>query len=132
MILEDFLPKGIIQRLADSTVTKRYVEVGGAFGDAVSYTYLGECVGFKSMLEKWAFWEREYARRGYRTVSVDDLIGFGGYGARIDHLLGKREKNPSLHAEIYRKEYLGKTEPVIDLTKGEPQMAIYQLPTTKN
>ena len=64
--------------LSDRTVEARYVRAGGRFGDAVSYVYMGECIGFKRMLHAWARWEKEYARRGYRTLSLDTFEEYGG------------------------------------------------------
>jgi len=130
-LLKRILPMGLVE--------KRYVDAGAGFGGAVSYLYMGECIGFKSMLNRWAGWEQEYALRGYRTVSLDDFVKLGGYGKNIDTLLGiKRDENeePVLHAQIYRKEFLGKVEPVIDIEKmmsdGQPQVGTYQLPSTKS
>lgn len=124
--------------MSDKSVEKKYVQTGSAFGDAVSYIYMGECVGFESMLNSWADWEKEYVRRGYRTVSLDDFIELGGYGKNIDNLLRqKRNANeePILHAEIYRENYFGKIQPVVNLEKmmkdEKPQFGNYTLPSTK-
>lgn len=122
--------------LTDNFVQKRYVNAGSNFGDAVSYSYMGECVDFEFLLNKWAEWEKEYSRRGYRTVSIDDFVQLGGYGESINHLLRKKreqDEEPVIHAEIYRQIYLGKIKPVInieELTK-EPQIREYILPSTK-
>ncbi|MDP3963343.1 MAG: hypothetical protein Q8Q39_02495 [bacterium] len=126
--------------LSDATIQKRYVRVGGAFGGAVSYSYMGECVGFKRMLNRWARWEAEYIRRGYRAISLDDFIDYGGYGKELGELAGARRskgEEPVLHAEIYRREFLGKIEPTIDLANlmqpdAKPQSGTYVLPSTKD
>jgi len=125
--------------MSTKAVEKRYMSAGAKFGDAVSYIYMGECEGFESTLKTWGNWEQEYAFRGYRTVSLDDFIEFGGYGRSIDHLLGqKREENESaiFHAKIYSDNYLGKVEPTIELEKflvdENPQLGTYTLPSTKN
>ncbi len=57
--------------LTDDEVQKIYKRTGEIFGCAVSYLYMGEAVGFENMLNTWAFWEREYARRGFVTLSVN-------------------------------------------------------------
>lgn len=36
--------------LSDTQVERRYVGAGGIFGDAVSYIYMGECIGFAKLL----------------------------------------------------------------------------------
>lgn len=108
--------------MTDKQVEKRYTEAGRIFGDAVSYIYMGECVGFDGLLSKWAKWEVEYAKRGYRTLPVDDF-----YGMSLEDLGVKRAKGeePILHAEIYRVVYLGKIPPAINLQElmkpGEPR-----------
>ena len=124
--------------LSDGGVQKRYVRAGAAFGDAISYAYLGGIVGFQEMLDSWEAWEKEYSERGYRTISLDVFVDFGGYGVKIDHLLGqKREENevPKLHAEIYNKKYPEEPTPVIDLEKmmedGAPQCSSFEMPSTE-
>lgn len=122
---------------SDKKIEKKYVQAGTQFGYAVSYIYMGECVGFESMLNKWGDYEQEYAERGYRTISLDKFVELGGYGKNIDKLIGKkRRKNekPIFHAEIYKEKYLGKVTPVISLEKmmqdKKPQFGNYILPST--
>jgi hypothetical protein len=123
--------------MSDKQVEKKYVREGAQFGSAVSYIYMGECIGFKSMLNRWAKWEQEYSLRGYRTVSLDDFVDLGGYGKPVDQFLGvRRQENeePILHAQVYKNEFLGKIEPVIDVQKmmsdGQPQVGSYGLTST--
>lgn len=130
--------KFIRRLLSNSSVESRYICAGAAFGDAVSYLYLGECVGFDFLLDKWANWEEEYARRGFRTVSLDRFVELGGYGRSIEDVIGKKlEKNekPVYYAEIYKKDLLGKFAPLRDLQKiikeGGMKSGKYMLPSTK-
>lgn len=132
--------------LSDKNVEKRYVRAGGEFGQAVSYLYMGECIGFKNLLSKWQKWEAEYARRGYRTLPIDDFIEYGGYGKPLEGLGVKRNENEKIvsHAQIYRRLYLGRIQPAIDFEKmarplepGETpasriQMGTYIVPSTKD
>lgn len=123
--------------LPDALVEKKYTQAGAIFGAAVSYIYMGECIGFKRFLRKWARWEAEYSRRGYRTLSIDSFINYGGYCEPLEGLMVKRHTNEQiiLHAELYKKEYLGKVKPVISLKRGmdgETQAGTYSLPSTKN
>ncbi len=132
--------KFLRQFMNDQKVEKKYVLAGAQFGDAVSYIYMGECIGFESMLNRWSDWEKEYINRGYRTVALDDFIELGGYGKNIDHLLRqKRDENevPIYHAQIYRDIYLGKISPIVDLNvilngNGDVQIGICVIPSTKN
>ena len=131
--------------MTDKQVEKRYAEAGRVFGDAVSYIYMGECVGFDGLLAKWEKWEAEYAKRGYRTFPVDDFVAYGGYGTPLKDLGAKRTEGeePVFHAKIYREVYLGKIQPAINLSElmrpteqNEPpesraQVGTYFVPSTK-
>lgn len=125
--------------MSDKKVEKKYVIAGAEFGEAVSFIYMGECVGFESMLNKWAEWEEMYVNRGYRTISLDDFVKLGGYEESIDHLLGQKlekDEKPIFHALIYKAKYLGKISPAFDWNKmmqdKKPQFGNYKLPSTKN
>lgn len=93
--------------MSDRRVERYYRQAGEDFGDAVSYLYMGCCVGFDSLLRRWERWEQEYSNRGYRTVSLDDFLASGGYGTDISALFGvKRDVGevPVLYAQRYRCE----------------------------
>lgn len=133
-----WLERWWISRMADGKVAERYRRAGAVFGDAVSYLYMGECIGFKDRLDDWALWEKEYARRGYATFSIDAFVELGGYGRSIEGF-GRRLKDGEvavLHAEIYREKFLGQVEPVISfevmLKDGRPQFGKWSVPSTKN
>jgi len=123
---------------SDSTIQKRYIQAGASFGDAVSYLFMGECRGFEELFNYWADLEQKYADRGYRTISLDRFIELGGYGNPIGEVIGKkREKGeePIFHAQIYKKEFLGKIKPAVDLNQmmkgGKAQYGEYVLPSTE-
>jgi len=124
---------------SDQRVTRYYIDSGGQFGDAVSYVgSMGECIGFKRLLDQFEDWELEYADRGYRTVSLDRFVDLGGYGKSIDDVIGlKREgnENPIFHAKLYREHFLGKIAPGIDFEKmmqtGKAQSGQYVIPSTE-
>ncbi len=115
-----------------------YVMAGGEFGSAVSYIYLGECVGFTELLEHWETTERAYAEMGFRTLSIDDFRGFGGYGIDIDPLLRvprKKGEEPVYHAAYYRDHFLGKvsmSEAVTRAFQGEASVGTYEVPSTEH
>lgn len=131
------LRRFIASKLSDRKVQHFYLNAGLDFGDAVSYVgSIGECFGFKRLLNRYGDWEYEYACRGFRTISLDDFIEPGD---NVEQLIGiKREENepPIYHAEIYRERYLGKIAPVINIQKlledGNPQTGTYIQPTTKS
>ena len=95
-----------LKSLSDKEVEANYVEAGSDFGDAVSYGYLGECLGFDGMFLSWARWELEYSKRGYRTLSLDDFIDHGGYGKPLEGLDKKRELDEQiiLYAVLYQQK----------------------------
>ena len=131
--------------MTDKWIEKHYAKAGRIFGDAVSYIYMGECVGFDSMLAKWEKLEAEYAKRGYRTLPVDDFVAYGGYGTPLKNLGVRRaeDEKPVFHAKIYREVYLGKIRPAVNLSElmrpAEPnessesraQVGTYFVPSTK-
>lgn len=135
-----FIPKRSVSSMTDQAVTERYTEAGGEFGGAVSYLYMGECIGFEELFNVWALWELEYAKRGYRTLSIDDFVGYGGYGKDISPQLSVRRTAGEpfiLHAEMYRQRYLGKIAPIVDMAAllkpgAQPQCGLYELPSTKD
>ena len=118
----------------NKSVEEKYVTAGRFFGFCVSYIYMGEPIGFKKFLAEWEKWEAEYARRGYRTISLDQFIELGGYGEPLKGLGQKREKGekPIFHSKIYRYRYLGRIKPIINATLGKVQVAEYVLPTTED
>lgn len=108
---------------------KKYIRAGGTFGYIVSQIHiLGECVNFEDFLKKWEILEERYAKKGYRTISLDRFIEHGGWNRPIDEIIGKKRDSGEeaiLHAKIYREKYLGKLKPVINIEKmlqdGQPQ-----------
>ena len=122
---------------SDSFILKRYKKAGLAFGDMVSYLYMGECVGFPEALKRLKKWEAECARRGYRTISIDSFVESGGYGNPLEGLGARRAEgeDPIFHAQVYEDRFYGKVEPQVDLQKllndGVSQSGTYELPSTE-
>ncbi|MGL5830922.1 MAG: hypothetical protein ACRCZE_02115 [Candidatus Altimarinota bacterium] len=92
------------------------------------------------MVECWAEWEFEYvAKRGYRSISLDDFINAGGYGVSLkDKLRIKRQpdEKPIPHSLYYMQGYPRPPKPVVDLQTllqpgAKPQMGTYSLPSTE-
>ncbi|MDQ5883587.1 MAG: hypothetical protein QG654_501 [Patescibacteria group bacterium] len=123
--------------LTDEQVANRYKKAGLVFGDAVSRLYFGECIGFEKMLGRWGKWEAEYAKRGYKTFSLDQFVHASCGNEEVLHpryILSKDEP-PVLHSQIYREKYLGKVKPTIDISRlmeGEVQSGSFKLPTTES
>ena len=92
--------------LSDKQVEGRYVDWGKLFGEAVSYLHVGECHGFECMLAMWEKWEAEYARRGYKTLPLDDFILAGGYSKPLNNIGVKRDKDEKaiFYSRYYRDD----------------------------
>lgn len=123
--------------ITDEEIVMAYLLNGAMFGDAVSYIYMGECIGFEDLLTKWETCEVAYANLGFRTLSLDDFVDHGGYGKDIEPLLRvprKEGEAPVFHARYYREHFLGKSVPAIDFNKmfedGQPQFGNYARPST--
>ncbi len=105
--------KYLVSLLPDNLVIERYCEVGSIYGDLESYSYIGEIPGLQNWLAKWVFWEEEIVRRGYRAISLDNFILYGGgYVENLPNvqlrLLGEE---PKYHARIRQEQLaLGKPE----------------------
>lgn len=105
-------------------IVEQYVRSGAVFGEALSYLYMGECVGFHSMKERWAKLERSYAELGYRTIPLEDFLEYGGYGKAIDHLVRVKRtegEEPTLHAITFQQRYAQGILPELDVPhQGTP------------
>ena len=96
--------------LPDKMVELAYRKNGLRLGAMLSYLSHGKPVGFGWILRKTAFWEKEYARRGYRTlpiVSFDSFEDAGGWGKPLPPLGTKREsqEKAKLPANDFFKNY---------------------------
>ena len=93
-------------RPSDEKLQRQYVEAGAAYGDAVSYSGMGSVVGIKETRLKYEKLEQEYAARGYRTVTLRRFIDHGGYGEKIDDVLGVKrdsDEEPIFHADLSKE-----------------------------
>ncbi len=91
--------------LSTSAVEKKYLEAGRVFGDNLSYIFLGKCVEFEKNLDKLISWELEYAKRGFKTIPLNEFVEFGGYGKDIKNSLGKKRdagEKPLYPAQNYK------------------------------
>tara|TARA_Y100000310_G_C20658232_1_gene803173 strand:+ start:966 stop:1283 length:318 start_codon:yes stop_codon:yes gene_type:complete len=98
---------------------------------------VGECCDFKKRLRRWESWEKEYSRRGFRTVSLDKFLDSKDRSALDKFVNIKRleKESPISHAGLYREHYLGKVHPVIDfsdvMNKGVAMGGTIYLPSTE-
>jgi hypothetical protein len=93
---------------AKEKIAQDYHDASARIGDALSYSYMGKPIGFEKMLAKWEKTEKIYADAGFRTISLDRWINYGGWGKTIEDVwMKEREENEEaiLHSEIYQKVY---------------------------
>lgn len=69
----------------------QYVSAGLRWGDAESYSFMGECVGYNSICNRLKYWESEYEKLGYVPVSLDRWVESGGYGREYESQLKIRK-----------------------------------------
>ncbi len=84
---------------------------------------MGEVVGFRENLSSWGLWEEEYARRGFKTINLDDFENANYDMARIKHLLGikrQEKEEPVFHAKNFGKprDLESAMERAVDPTKN--------------
>jgi len=88
---------------------KKYVSAGTDLGFAISMLAYGEAVDMQKRIARLVGLEREYAGRGFQTISIDDFTQAGGWGEDIAKLVGvKREEGekPIFHAQEYQENYI--------------------------
>ena len=105
-----------IQDLPETVLIERYIEAGKLVGeDLFDIMVAGESIDFEEKFNRWAELEKEYARRGYKTIGTYMFTYVYGSDAANDlftkRCVGKKREageKPVLHAEIYRENFLGK------------------------
>jgi hypothetical protein len=125
------------QAFRNDEVIEAYIAAGCEIGQAVSYIYMGECVGFDKLLDQWETTEKAYSALGYRTLSIDDFTGTA-WGHSIDELVRvpRKEGEPEVfHAAFYREHFfqkVGMNEAVIKAMSGEAAVGHYAVPSTEH
>ncbi len=120
--------------MTDPEVMRKYHIAGGDLGEMVSYGFMGECLYFKNYLAAWERWEKIYAARGFRTIPLKEFVDSGAGFTPAPNGLGVHRSPgevPVFYAVIYRKKYLGKLKPVVNLSKNEIQSGEWTPPFDK-
>lgn len=76
---------------SEKTIVKQYYYWGCEYGDALSYWFMGKCVGFDKLEKKFQYWSKQYMALGYEPISVDDFVSAGGYGNDMSHKLRQKK-----------------------------------------
>lgn len=128
-----------VKTFSDDQKVEAYVTAGAEIGSAVSYIYMGECIGFDKLLDQWEASEKAYSDLGFRTLSIDDFTSYGGYGTEIAPLLRVPRKQGEpviLHAAYYRKHFFRRAGRQVDFDKvfkdGDVFTGTYQVPSTEH
>jgi hypothetical protein len=117
-------------------VTRKYISAGISFGDDASYLMTGESLAFGRKLQQWENWEKEYAKRGYETISFDKFLEAAREGLNLTNytqVLRKLHTEPIFHAQLYRQHHLGKAHNNIE-THLEDDILVgrFKFPSTEN
>ncbi len=59
---------------------RHYLGVGEKVGEILSCSYMGEALGFQELLVALVKYERQYVDSGYRPVTINQWVRFGGWG----------------------------------------------------
>jgi hypothetical protein len=95
-----------IQLMPDAVVRHRYIKAGLAF--AATFGVFGTRNQLGAAFEEWAKWEREYARRRYRTLPITDFIALQTEHRVKDALQTTRLTNesPTLYAAAFQATHM--------------------------
>jgi hypothetical protein len=102
--------------LTNCFVIKRNLSAESQIGYALSYMMNREFIESEGLLKRWDVWEAEYARRGFRTISLERFVQLGGYNQPVNDVLGLKrnsDEDTILHALIYRYWFIYKPTPTI-------------------
>ena len=122
-------PRSLIPTIV---VEKNYIRAGAEVGDWFSYG--AQIKESDSVFKKWRAYEEEYSSRGFRTISLDEFIAYGGYERDISHLLRQERESgeePILHAERYLKIYKDHPLSITTRTSNGITFGSYEIPSTE-
>jgi hypothetical protein len=86
----------LLKRLWEDFIVSRYVSIGLQWGDAESYSFMGECVGYKSLCKALEKLETQYANLGYKVVDRKTWVLAGGYGKEYESKLRVKVYKPKI------------------------------------
>ncbi len=86
----------LFRNLWENFIISRYVSVGLQWGDAESYSFMGECVGYSSLCKALERLETQYAKLGYKVVGRETWVRAGGYGAEYESKLRVKAYKPKI------------------------------------
>jgi hypothetical protein len=84
------------KKLWEDFIISRYVSVGLQWGDAESYSFMGECVGYKSLCRALERLETQYQNMGYKVVDRETWVLAGGYGKEYESKLRIKVYKPKI------------------------------------
>lgn len=85
--------KQLFRNIWEKIVIHKYVSTGLAWGDAESYWFMGEPVGYESLCNRMNFWESKYKKLGYIPIERERWVEAGGYGREYESQLRVTKNN---------------------------------------
>lgn len=119
-----------IQYMNEKNLISKYIQTGIQFS-IVDRADVGE-LGYKMMMDVWSCYEKEYGKRGNKTIPLYTFRNMYRTGKGIDDFVVQRlEENqkPILYSEKYINDYLGKVKPKQNLTEILDDNKIIQFKT---
>ena len=122
-----------VRLLPDWIILRCYRRAGALFGGDVSYGYMGKCIDFDKHEAAWGRWERDVARRGYRTTPFLQFVDFGGYGRPLAEFGAKRTAGEPavLHSERFAASGFVAGTAAQDVMDGGIARGVVYLPDTE-
>jgi hypothetical protein len=108
--LKGFFNRRDLSYYNDEEIEVLYLNAGALLGETIYDTWPDAPQRLEPLVEAWERWERAYAGRGYRTLSLDAFIAIGAmdhnpkaFGLTTRRRLGEP---PVFHAPYFRQRYL--------------------------
>lgn len=70
----------MIKKILENYYIKRYKKLGISLGDNLSYSYMGQFLGYHSQKLKFLSLQEKIISYGYQPISLNSFISVGGYG----------------------------------------------------
>lgn len=73
-------------------VIKKYIQAGAEYGEALSYSHMGKCVGFDLLRFEFSKWERKIKDIGYKPYTMNQFVAYGAFGQNLPEIKKRRKK----------------------------------------
>ena len=109
--IKGFFNKQDLTYYNDDVIEVMYLNAGALFGELIYDRWPDDRGDLCDMLDAWQKWEKEYAARGYKTLSLDAFIAIGALDQHPVTAFGLGRLRVSgeatvLHAPHFREHYV--------------------------